>query len=132
MSNQEDRPLAELFAELGLFAIKRGAFDRAQTLLAGLQELRPNDAGVDVLRGLLAFSRQEVQAAEKAYREALTKDADHLLAKAFLAESLIPQKRFREAEQILGQVMAGQGDASAVGFARSLHEGMRQGVFTRT
>lgn len=131
MSNPADRPLAELLAELGLYAIKVGDFSRAETLLAGLQELRPSDPGVDVLRGLLAFGRREIPAAEKAYREALAKDANHNLAKAFLAESLIPQKRFREAEQLLGQLLTSTEDDAAIGFARSLHEGMRQGVFTR-
>lgn len=129
--SQDDRPLAELLAELGLYAMKHGQFARAQSLLDGLQELRPGDGGVDVLRGLLAFAREDFPAAEKAYREALGKNDGSDLAKAFLAESLIPQKRFREAEQLLGQVLTGEQDPSAVAFARSLHEGLRQGVFAR-
>jgi Flp pilus assembly protein TadD len=132
VENPQDRPLAELLAELGLYATKQGDFARAQVLLDGLQELRPAEPHVDILRGLLAFGREDFAASEKAYREALGKDGESDLGRAFLAEALIPQKRFREAEQLLGQVMSSERDPSAVAFARSLHEALRQGVFTRS
>lgn len=126
MSEQEIT-LGGVLADLALFSLKRGEFGRAETLIAGLAETRPEDPSVHVLEGLLAFAKQDWKGAEASYRKALGRDADHGLAQAFLAEALIPQKRFREAEGLLAKAVKSEDDAAAK-LARNLQDGLAQGV----
>ena len=127
----DERQLAGLLAEVAFLLIRQGELDRAQTVLAGLKELQPEHSSPHVLEGLCHFARLDFPAAERSYRASLTREPGNDLAKTFLAESLIPQRRYREAEDLLKQVLSGKRDQAAVTLAQGLDEGLRQGLFQR-
>ncbi|HSS47886.1 MAG TPA: tetratricopeptide repeat protein, partial [Thermoanaerobaculia bacterium] len=79
-----------------------------------------------LLGGMLAFARQRFPEAERCYRRILEVAPEHDLGRAFLAESLIAQKRWREAEELLGGVRS---DSAAARFAAELATGLRLGIF---
>ncbi|HVS02005.1 MAG TPA: tetratricopeptide repeat protein [Thermoanaerobaculia bacterium] len=130
MSTDESR-LAQLLAELCFYLIKQGDHERARVMLQGLKELRPQHPTPHILEGLFHFGRLDYPAAERSYRSGLEQEPANDLAKAFLAESLIPQRRYREAEKLLEEVIGRGADASAVALAQGLNEGLRQGLFQR-
>jgi Flp pilus assembly protein TadD len=123
--------LAGLLAEVAYYLIRKEELERAQVVLQGLKELQPQQASPLVLEGLCHFAKLDFAAAERSYRAGLEREPANDLAKAFLAESLIPQRRYREAEDLLRKVIAGKGDPAAMTLAQSLDEGLRQGLFQR-
>jgi hypothetical protein len=69
--------------------------------------------------------------AEASYRSILEDDSDHVGARTFLAESLIGQKRWREAEEILEWVVASGKEDPAVTYATELKGALERGLFQR-
>jgi Tfp pilus assembly protein PilF len=123
--------VAGLLAEVAYYLIRKQEIERAQVVLQGLKELQPQQCSPLVLEGLCHFAKLDFPAAEKSYRAGLDKEAENDLAKAFLAESLIAQRRYREAEDLLRKVISRKSDQAAVTLAQSLDEGLRQGLFQR-
>jgi Flp pilus assembly protein TadD len=114
---------------VGFHLLQSGAFDKAETVVQGLAELRPAEPAAHLLAGMLAFARERFPDAEKSYRRILAIDPFNDLGRAFLAESLIAQRRWREAEALLGQVELSARDPQAARFAADLTLGLRQGIF---
>lgn len=123
--------IPELLAEVAYYLIRKGELERAQVVLQGLKELQPQQCSPLVLEGLCHFARLDFAAAERSYRAGLEHEPENDLARAFLAESLIPQRRYREAEDLLRKVMSRKADPEAVALAQGLDNGLRQGLFQR-
>lgn len=121
--------ISTLFAEMGHLLTIRGVLSEARVVLEGLEELEPDLAIVDILHGGLEVACSDFRAAEHCYRKALDKDSGSELAKVSLAESLLLQKRFREGERLLGEVIEGGSDESSLRLARELEQGLRRGDF---
>ncbi len=119
---------ATLLAELGYLACTQAAFSDSEVLLDGLVELEPSSSAY-VLRGGLEVGRRQFQSAENFYRNAVEADPDSDVAKACLAESLLLQKRFREGERLLNQVIESGREETAVAMARALDVAVRDGSF---
>jgi predicted Zn-dependent protease len=117
-----------LMAELADRMTSQREFERSRVLLEGLLELRPESPYPLILMGNLEFARGDFRAAERNYRQGLGKDPSNELAKTFLAQSLLPQRRLREAEPLLSEVAESGTEPTAVAFAQSLAEAVRQGV----
>ena len=127
-----DNPqLAGLLAEVAYYLIRKGELERAQTVVQGLKELQPQQSSPLVLEGLCHFAKLDFPAAERSYRAGLEREPENDLARTFLAESLIPQRRYREAEELLRKVLSRKSDQAAVALAQGLDEGLRQGLFQR-
>jgi Tfp pilus assembly protein PilF len=123
--------VAPLLAEVAYYLIKKGEIERAQVVVQGLKELSPAGSSPHLLEGLCHFAKLDFGAAEKSYRSGLEREPDSDLTKAFLAESLIPQRRYREAEDLLRKVIAKKADPAAVSLAQGLDEALKQGLFQR-
>lgn len=128
---QPDNDLPKLLTEVGFHLLQSGAFDKAETVVQGLAELRPAEPAVHLLAGMVAFARSRFPDAERSYRRILAIDPFHDLGRAFLAESLIAQRRWREAEVLLGQVELSARDPQAARLAAGLAQGLRKGIFQR-
>lgn len=131
MAHEWESQVPRLLLELGYFCLQSELFPQAQVLIEGAQALRPQDPVPLMLMGLLYFTQNQYAEAERAYQKALGQDPDHDLTKAFLAETLIAQKRYAEAEKLLSAVVERNRDADAVTFARELLSVLRQGIFQR-
>ena len=129
MTESLEKDIPALLAELSVLAMKIGADDKAKLWLEAIAELEPGHATTDLLYGLYHFSRQEFSAAERRYRMGLEKAPNDDLTRTFLAESLIPQRRYREAGELLEKVLTGGSNPDAVEFAKNLNEGLQQGYF---
>lgn len=131
----EDRlrgELPQLLAELTLFATHAGAIERGRELWKGLSALHPTHAATRLLDGMLHTLAGSFEKAEASYRQILGDDPEHVGARTFLAESLIGQKRWREAEAVLGEVVAeGNEDDPAVTYAAELKGALDKGLFQR-
>ena len=123
--------ITELLAEVAYYLIRKGELDRAQVVLQGLKELQPRQCSPLVLEGLCHFAKLDFAAAERSYRAGLECEPENDLGRAFLAESLIAQRRYREAEDLLRKVISRKGDPAAVSLAQGLDDGLRQGLFQR-
>lgn len=121
--------VSTLFAEMGHLLTLRGALPQAQEVLHGLAELEPDLSICDVLRGGVEIARRDFVAAETCFRTALEKSPQDDLAKASLAEALLLQKRFREGEKLLAEVIERGSDESSIQLAKELGEAIRRGDF---
>ncbi len=128
MSERNDVPL---LAEMVYFLVHQGMIAEARVCLDGLEELRPSHPTTHLLNGLFYFALGKYTEAEQAYRKMLAITPDDHLAKAYLAESLIAQHRWREAESLLDTIPSEPTDDPAVRFATYLREGLREGIFQR-
>jgi Flp pilus assembly protein TadD len=127
----DNAQLAGLLAEVAYYLIRKGELEPAQAVLQGLKELQPQHSSPLVLEGICHFAKLDFAAAERSYRAGLEREPDNDLARAFLAESLIPQRRYREAEDLLRKVISRKSDQAAVALAQGLDDGLRQGLFQR-
>jgi thioredoxin-like negative regulator of GroEL len=75
------------------------------------------------------FAEGHYDEAERAYRAVLDRHADDDLTRAFLAETLIAQKRWSEAKAVLQAVVSANRHSAAVAFARTLGEQLERGLF---
>lgn len=132
MSNAFAEDVPRLILEMGYLCMKTGSLPQAQAYLEAAQALRPNDPTPPMFMGMWHFAQGHFGDAEKSYRRVLDTHASHDLTRAFLAESLIAQKRWPEAEKILASVVQANKDAAAVTFAQELINGLKLGVFHRT
>jgi predicted Zn-dependent protease len=121
--------VSTLLAEMGHLLTLRGALPQARTVLEGLAELEPDLAICDVLAGGLEVAYRDFVAAESCFRKALGKEPTSDLAKASLAEALLLQKRFREGEKLLAEVIDRGTDQSAIQLANELGQAIRRGDF---
>lgn len=119
-----------LLLELGYWCVQQGQPKDAETLLRGARILRPGNPTAAMFLGMAQFAAGRPAEAEQAYREILeTHDDD--LTRAFLAESLLAQKRWAEARKLLEDVAAAKRHPAAVRFAGELLAGLKSGVFQR-
>ena len=118
-----------LLAEITAFLLQTGEIERAGEVLEALTELRGGHPTTTLLSGQVAFAAGRYNGAEKLYRQLVEDHPEHELGRAFLAESLIAQRRFREAEDLLSTVRR---DPPAVRFAEGLVEGLQSGLFQQS
>lgn len=123
--------LPQLLAELTLFATHAGAIERGREFWTGLAALNPDHAATRLLDGMLYTLAGSFEKAEASYRSILNDDADHVGARTFLAESLIGQKRWREAEEVLDGVTESGIEDPAVTYASELKGALEKGLFQR-
>lgn len=123
--------LPQLLAELTLFATHAGATERGREFWSGLAALNPDHAATRLLDGMLHTLAGSFEKAEASYRKILEGDSDHVGARTFLAESLIGQKRWREAEEILADVVESGREDPAVTYAGELKGALEKGLFQR-
>jgi len=96
--------VSPLLVELGYFCVQQGLTAEAQSLLRGAQVLRPKDPAPGLFLGMSHFASGGYAEAERTYRRVLeTHDDD--LTRAFLAETLIAQKRWAESKTLLEEVV---------------------------
>jgi Flp pilus assembly protein TadD len=128
VSSQEEAP--RLLLELGYWCVQQGQAADAETLLEGARALRPENPTAAMFLGMARFAAGRPAEAEKAYREILDAQDDDL-TRAFLAESLLAQKRWNEARSLLDEIVAADRHPAAVRFAGELLGGLKSGVFQR-
>jgi Flp pilus assembly protein TadD len=128
VSSQEEAP--RLLLELGYWCVQQGQAADAETLLEGARALRPDNPTAAMFLGMARFAAGRPAEAEKAYREILDARDDDL-TRAFLAESLLAQKRWNEARSLLEEIVAADQHPAAVRFAGELLGGLKSGVFQR-
>jgi len=131
MSEAWEENLPRLLLEMGYFALKRGSLSDAHALLKGAQALRPQDPTPNMFRGMAHFAAGDYVEAEKSYRGILEAHAQDDLTRTFLAESLIAQKRWSEAQTILAAVIKSDRHKAAAGFALELLNGLARGYLQR-
>lgn len=130
MAEAFEETLPRLLLEMGYWGLKRGSLSDAQRLLKGAQALRPQDPTAGLFEGMAHFAAGEYALAEKTYRRVLGA-CDDDLTRTFLAEALIAQRRWRDAQALLAEVLKGSRDKPAVAFARELLNGLAHGVLQR-
>lgn len=122
--------VSPLLVELGYFCVQQGLTAEAQSLLRGAQVLRPKDPAPGLFLGMSHFASGGYAEAERTYRRVLeTHDDD--LTRAFLAETLIAQKRWAESKTLLEEVVKQGRHAAATSFARELLAALERGIFQR-
>src|SRR5688572_2752262 len=131
MAEAWEENLPRLLLEMGYFALKRGSLSEAHALLRGAQVLRPTDPTPGLFRGMAHFAAGDYAEAEKSYRQILETHKDDDLARAFLAESLVAQKRWNDAQSLLAAVVKDGRHKAAVDFARELLNGLARGFLQR-
>lgn len=131
MSRNHDETPA-LLAELTFFLLQTGELEQAARVLGALSALRGEHPTTHLLGGLLAFAAGRYGDAEGRYRRLLEDHPGHDLGRAFLAESLLAQRRWREAEELLSNVRRERRDPHAVRLAEGLAEGLRSRLFQQT
>jgi Flp pilus assembly protein TadD len=119
-----------LLLELGYWCVQQGQPADAETLLQGVRTLRPQNPTAAMFLGMARFAAGRPTEAEKVYRDVLEKQDDDL-TRAFLAESLLAQKRWNEARSLLEEIVSANRHPEAVRFASELLEGLKSGVFQR-
>lgn len=123
--------LPQLLAEFTLFATHAGATERGREFWSGLAALNPDHAATRLLDGMLHTLTGNFEEAEASYRRILEDDSEHIGARTFLAESLVGQKRWREAEEILAEVVGSGTEDPAVTYAAELKGALDKGLFQR-
>jgi Flp pilus assembly protein TadD len=131
MTEAWEESLPRLLLEMGYFALKRGSLSDAHVLLKGAQALRPKDPTPEMFRGMAHFAAGAYTDAEKCYRGILEAHADDDLTRTFLAESLIAQKRWSDAQTLLAAVIKSDRNPAAAGFALELLNGLARGFLQR-
>ena len=131
MAESSEDTLPRLLLEMGYFALKRGSLSDAHALLRGAQALRPSDPTPAMFRGMAQFAAGEYLEAERSYRQVLETHQDDDLTRTFLAESLIAQRRWTDAQALLAAVIKDARHKAAVGFARELLDGLARGFLQR-
>ncbi|MEW6365669.1 MAG: tetratricopeptide repeat protein [Acidobacteriota bacterium] len=131
MTMESQEKLPQIILELGYMSMRTGFLKEARSFLDAAQALRPNDPTPGLFLGMWHFAQGQYGDAERGYRQVLQQHEDHDLTRAYLAEALIAQKRWSEAETALNSVVQGNRDPSAVAFAKELLSGLRSGLFQR-
>lgn len=121
--------LPQLLGELALYANHAGELAQARKFWNGLRELEPRHEATRLLAGLIAAKEGKFADAEKSYRSLLDDEPKHIAARTFLAESLIGQKRWKEAGDMLTKVLDGESEDPALGFAEALQKDLQAGNF---
>ena len=131
MGKELREELPQLLGELALWANHAGNVVEARRFWAGLSELKPDHEATRLLAGLIAAKEGKFAEAERSYRALLEDEPHHIAGRTFLAESLIGQKRWREAGDLLRDVLEREGDDPALVFAEALHKDLQAGNFQR-
>jgi Flp pilus assembly protein TadD len=113
--------LVRLLAEIGIAAAGHGFPREAETILAGVQAVRPDSEAPHVGRaiGLLCAGRHD-DAVRLLWREGLQAAPDSAYLRAFLAMALKLAGRAGDAERIAAEVLAGEADETAKALAREV------------
>jgi Flp pilus assembly protein TadD len=130
VSEAWEESVPRLLLELGYWCIRNGQPADAQVLLRGARAWRPSDPTPAMFLGMADFAAGRYPEAERAYRDILEKHDDDL-TRAFLAESLIAQKRWNEATTLLESVVQKDRQPAATTFARELLQQLKNGLFQR-
>jgi Flp pilus assembly protein TadD len=125
-----EEEVPRLLLELGYWCVQQGQPADAETLLSGARALRPDNTTAAMFLGMARFAAGRPAEAERVYREIL-EGRDDDLTRAFLAESLLAQKRWKEARSLVEEIVTANRHPAAVRFAGELLEGLKSGIFQR-
>jgi Flp pilus assembly protein TadD len=125
-----EEEVPRLLLELGYWCVQQGQHADAETLLSGARALRPDNTTAAMFLGMARFAAGRPAEAERVYREIL-EGRDDDLTRAFLAESLLAQKRWKEARSLVEEIVTANRHPAAVRFAGELLEGLKSGIFQR-
>ncbi|MCB9638805.1 MAG: tetratricopeptide repeat protein [Myxococcales bacterium] len=120
---------AKLLLESAYFYIEMGKYKEAQDVFEGCVALLPRSDVPRIGLGNLFVAQGRFDLAETQYREAIKINEGSASAHAFLAESLLFQKKFPQATPSLEKAIALDPDGPAGQLARSLQQGHADGVF---
>jgi len=130
--NEELRDeLPQLLGELALYSCHAGTVGFAMKYWAGLEKLKPDHEATLLLAGLILVKEGDHARAEKYYRQILGMTPEHVAARTFLAECLIGQQRWREASDLLHELLRVESDDPALVFAEALQKDLQAGNFHR-
>jgi len=131
MPGEVETAIPRLLLEIGFLNLAQGSMPDARTMFEAAEKLRPGDPTPPLFLGLWHFARGSYADAERQYRQILKRHPNHDLSKAHLGEALIAQKRWSEAETVLGPVAKQKASPEAASFASELLSGLRSGIFQR-
>jgi predicted Zn-dependent protease len=118
---QIDDDTVKLLAEIALMAGGYGMTSRADTIVVGLEQARPNNERPHLLRAITRLNAKDTATAERILREqALRVNPNSAMSKAFLGIALHMQGRTNERDRVLNEVIAADDDEEAVKIARDL------------
>lgn len=100
-ANPENPVLLGVLAE---FHVSRGNLDQAETVVSRIESLKSVGPLASYLKALIAFSRQNIEEAERSLTVALADPRGHIPSTYLLARTRVSQGRFEEALELLGQV----------------------------
>ncbi|MCK6509089.1 tetratricopeptide repeat protein [Myxococcota bacterium] len=120
---------AKLLLESAYFYIEMGKYKEAQEVFEGCIALLPRSDVPRIGLGNLFVAQGRFDLAEAQYREAIKANENSASAYAFLAESLLFQKKLSQATPALEKAIALEPAGPAGQLARSLQQGQQDGVF---
>jgi predicted Zn-dependent protease len=118
---QIDDDTVKLLAEIALMAGGYGMTARADAIVVGLEQARPDNERPHLLRAITRLNAKDTATAERILREqALRVNPNSAMSKAFLGIALHMQGRTNERDRVLNEVIAADDDEEAVKIARDL------------
>ena len=112
---------ARLLLDIALMATGRNRFKSAETILASLDEFRPNSEQLAVARMILAISKGDLQGAvDFADGTALLNHPDSAMIKAFKGMALLRLERTAEAMNVMKEAAEQTGDPAAARLAKDM------------
>ena len=112
---------ARLLLDIALMATGRNRFKSAETILASLDEFRPNSEQLAVARMILAISKGDLQGAvDFADGTALLNHPDSAMVKAFKGMALLRLERTAEAMKVMNEVAEQTADPVAAHLAKDM------------
>ncbi|RYZ83595.1 MAG: tetratricopeptide repeat protein [Proteobacteria bacterium] len=96
---------AELYLKMGASQIENGNFPAALTSLLKAEELDKSNPVIQNTLGIVYFSRQRNDTAEKHFRKALSLSPTYSEARNNLARVLVQEARYQEAEKEIRVVL---------------------------
>lgn len=123
-----DRKDLALMMECGYILTGMRRFDEARDVFEGIAVLAPESAIPVVAIGSVAFCEGKFKEAIKTYQKALHIEPQSAFAKAYLGESLYFSGAAEEAQRLLTEVVAADGQGKAGTFAATLLSAMAQGL----
>ena len=108
--------------EAGFVLRDAGRLDEAETIFLGMRELLPESELPDVALGSISLQRGEFSKAQAACEQGLRLQPGSLYARVHRAEALLFQRRRREAEAELREVIAADPHSPHSRTARALLE----------
>lgn len=122
----------QLVAALCLLHAERGAMGEAARLWEQLEKRRhPRGSAPHLLAALLAFADRRYNEAEAQCWRALDHAPGDLFTRSFLAETLLAQRRWLDAQNVLEGLTQARVTHPALAFVKALRHGFEVGLYQR-